>query len=119
MRGSRFSIEYPFKPVAFNFMYDVSFSQMTPDIFRSRPAVIDALKAPRSPRSVLNYMCASDTADPQVREALNTEDKVTPLLGIWFASGSALDDLCQPFAPVIRELKADPPTLIGAEWENV
>ncbi len=100
-------------------MYDVGFSQMTPDIFRSLPAVIHALKTPRSPRSVLNYMCASDTADPQVREALNTEDKVTPLLGIWFAGGSALDGLCQPFAPVIRELKANPPTLVGAEWENV
>ena len=94
-------------------------TELTPEIFRSLPDVNDALKHPRAPRSVLNYMCGANTADPEVRAALNTEDRVIPLLGIWFSSGSALDDLCQPFAPVVRELKADPPTLVGAEWESV
>ena len=34
-------------------------------------------------------------------------------------SGSSLDALCQPFAPVIRELKAQPPTLIGEDWDSL
>ena len=83
----------------------------------SLPAVLNALKNPRAPRSVLNYMCACDTSDPKTRELLSTEQRVAPLLRIWFASGTALDDLCQPFAEVVRQLKADPPTLIGGEWD--
>ena len=27
-----------------------------------------------------------------------------------------MDDLCQPFAPVVRELKCNPPTLVGENW---
>ncbi|MDA9639874.1 hypothetical protein N9T38_02440, partial [SAR116 cluster bacterium] len=76
--------------------------QMTSETFRFLPAVIEALEHPCSPRSVLNYMCGANTADPDVRKTLNTEDSVEPLLGIWFGSGTELDDLCQPFAPVIR-----------------
>ena len=30
-----------------------------------------------------------------------------------------MDALCQPFAPVIRELKAQPPTLIGEDWDSL
>ena len=97
----------------------MSVSQINPSIFRALPAVLDALQNPRSPRSVLNYMCGCDTADPTAREALNTEEAVAPLLGIWFASGTTLDDLCQPFAPVIRELKSDPPTLVGDVWDSL
>jgi uncharacterized protein (DUF924 family) len=93
--------------------------QMTSETFRLRPAVLEALEHPRSPRSVLNYMCGANTADPDVRKTLNTEDSVAPLLGIWFGSGTELDDLCQPFAPVIRELKANPATLVGAQWESI
>lgn len=87
------------------------------EIFRRLPAVVEALKNPRSPRSVLNYMCACDTQDPKTRELLSTEEKVAPLLNIWFATGRALDELCQPFASVVRELKAHPPTLTGREWD--
>ena len=75
---------------------------MTPNDFRILPIVIDALQKPREPRSILNYMCACDTANPESRKGLNNEDVVSPLLTIWFASGSELDDLCQPFAEVIR-----------------
>ena len=89
---------------------------MTPNEFRSIPAVIEALRAPRSPRSVLNYICACNTTDEEVRKRLNTDDKVGPLLNIWFASGDALDEFCQPFAQVVRELKAKPPTLSSREW---
>ena len=71
---------------------------MTPNDFRILPIVLDALKKPREPRSILNYMCACDTTNPETREGLNNEDVVSPLLPIWFASGSELDDLCQPFS---------------------
>ena len=92
---------------------------MTPNEFRSIPAVLEALENPRSPRSVINYICGCNTADEEVRKSLNTDDKVGPLLKIWFTSGDALDELCQPFASVVRELKAKPPTLIGKEWETL
>ena len=93
--------------------------QLTTEDIHTLPVVLDALRNPRSPRSVLNYMCACDTSDPKVRNLLNTEEKVGPLLSIWFASGTALDALCQPFAGVVRELKADPPTLVGGEWDTL
>ena len=92
---------------------------MTPDEFRSIPAVLEALQNPRSPRSVINYICGCNTDDEEIRKSLNTDDKVRPLLNIWFTSGDALDKFCQPFARVIRELKARPPTLIGGEWETL
>ena len=93
--------------------------QLTPEDMHTLPVVLEALKNPRSPRSVLNYMCACDTSDPKTRELLSTEEKVSPLLSIWFASGTALDTLCQPFAKVVRELKTEPPTLVGGEWETL
>ena len=92
---------------------------MTPNDFSILPIVIDALQKPREPRSILNYMCACDTANPESRKGLNNEDVVSPLLTIWFASGSELDDLCQPFAVVIRELKAKPKTLVGNNWDSL
>mgnify|MGYP003317373636 CR=1 FL=1 len=55
---------------------------------------------------------STDTSDPIVRESLSTDEKVEPLLRIWFQSGSDLDEFCQPFASVIRELKNSPATLI-------
>lgn len=64
---------------------------MTPDDFMRNPTVIAAVQKPRDVRSVLNYFCASDTADPDVRKRLCTDDAVAPLLKIWFESGSALD----------------------------
>ena len=94
-------------------------SDLKPEVFKSLPDVVKALEEPRKPSSVLNYMCACDTADPVIRLSLNTEEKVRSLLTIWFASGSSLDALCQPFAPVIRELKAQPPTLIGEDWDSL
>lgn len=97
----------------------MSVTTLTPDTFRQLPDVLRALDNPRSPRSVLNYICGCDTADPKVQSSLNTDDKVGPLLDIWFASGRALDDLCQPFAPVVRELKADPPSLVGGGWDTL
>ena len=36
-----------------------------------------------------------------------------------YASGTSLDHLCQPFAEVVRELKATPPTLVDGEWDTV
>ena len=48
---------------------------MNLEIFCSLPPVLEALKNPRSSRSVLNYMCACDTSDPVVRESLNTDEK--------------------------------------------
>ena len=89
---------------------------MTPKDFRTLPIVKEALKNPRSPRSILNYMCACDTSDPELRKDLSKDEIVSPLLFIWFASGTELDDLCQPFAPVVRELKCNPPTLVGENW---
>ena len=92
---------------------------MNLEMFCSLPPVLEALMNPRSSRSVLNYMCACDTSDPIVRESLSTDEKVEPLLRIWFQSGSDLDEFCQPFASVIRELKNSPATLIGDEWGNL
>ena len=94
-------------------------SDFNPEDFKLLPEVVKALEEPRRPRSVLNYMCGCDTADPVIRLSLDTEEKVRSLLLIWFASGSSLDALCQPFAPVIRELKAQPPTLIGEDWDSL
>ena len=54
----------------------MSVSQMTPQVFRTLPAVIDAVKHPRSARSVLHYMFGCGTADPQNRDALDTEEKL-------------------------------------------
>ena len=92
---------------------------MNPTEFRTLPIVQDALKRPHLPRSILNYMCACDTSDPKLRKGLNTDDIVSPLLNIWFASGTELDDLCQPFAVTVRALKADPPTLTGEDWNSL
>ena len=97
----------------------MSYSQLTAEDMHTLPVIMAALKNPRSPRSVLNYMCACDTSDPKSRALLSSEEKVGPLLSIWFASGTALDMLCQPFAEVVRELKTDPPTLIGEEWDTL
>lgn len=94
-------------------------SLLTLETFRQLPDVLRSLQNPRSARSVLNYICACDTADLEVRKSLNTDSKVSPLLNIWFASGKALDDFCQPFAPVVRELKADPPSLVEEEWNGL
>ena len=97
----------------------MSSQQLTSEDMHTLPVLIDAPKNPRSPRSVLNYMCACNTSDPKTRDLLSTEEKVEPLLSIWFASGTALDALCQPFAEVVRELKADPTTLVGGEWDTL
>ena len=92
---------------------------LTAEKMHTVPAVLNALQNPRSARSVLNYMCACDTTDPESRMLLSTEEFVDPLLNIWFASGTLLDDLCQPFAEVVRELKAAPPTLVDGDWDTV
>ena len=97
----------------------MSSKQLTANDMHTLPVVLEALKNPRYPRSVLNYMCACDTSDPKVSELLSVENCVVPLLGIWFASGTSLDILCQPFAKVVRELKADQPTLVGGEWDTL
>jgi hypothetical protein len=93
--------------------------ELTPESFRQRPDVVRAVENPRSPRSVLNYMCGCDTAKPEIRDSLNQDETVRALMTIWFQSGRALDAFCQPFAPVVRELKADPPSLIGEEWNSL
>ena len=93
--------------------------QLTAEDMHTLPVVRAALEKPCSPRSVLNYICACDTSDPENRVLLSSEEVVAPLLSIWFASGTTLDVLCQPFAGVVRELKADPPTLIGGEWDTL
>ena len=69
-------------------------SDFKPEVFKFLPEVVMALEEPRKPRSVLNYMCGCDTADPVIRLSLDTEEKVRSLLLIWFASGSSLDALC-------------------------
>ena len=95
------------------------FQNLTTEKMCTLPAVVKALKNPRSARSVLNYMCACDTADPEIRKLLSNEEIVGALLDIWFASGTSLDALCQPFAKVVRELKSTPETLVGGEWDTV
>src|SRR6056297_3049615 len=92
---------------------------LTPESFRQRPAVIRAVENPRSPRSVIDYMCGCDTSDPAIRDRLSLDQTVSPLMTIWFQSGTALDDFCQPFAAVVRELKADPPSLTSEDWDSV
>ena len=92
---------------------------MNPEEFKKIPAVLEALRQPQSSQSVLNYMCACNTSNPDERSNLNNDKIVEPLLNIWFASGTALDDFCKPFAIVVRELKADPPTLVGKQWETL
>jgi len=94
-------------------------SELTPERFRQRPAVFRAVENPRSPRSVIDYMCGCDTSDPDIRNRLSLDQTVSPLMTIWFQSGTALDDFCQPFAAVVRELKADPPSLTGEDWDSV
>jgi uncharacterized protein (DUF924 family) len=64
-------------------------------------------------------MCGCDTAKPEIRESLNQDETVRPLMTIWFQSGRTLDAFCQPFAPVVRELKADPPSLMGEDWDSL
>ena len=96
----------------------MSFINISTEEFRKIPSVLKALENPRSPRSVLNYMCGCDTSNPNIRNSLSEQEKVEPLLNIWFLSGSSLDDLCQPFSDVIRELKNVPQTLIGGNWNT-
>jgi uncharacterized protein (DUF924 family) len=93
--------------------------ELTPESYCQRPDVVRAVENPRSPRSVLNYMCGCDTAKPEIRESLNQDETVRPLMTIWFQSGRALDAFCQPFAPVVRELKTDPPSLMGEDWDSL
>jgi uncharacterized protein (DUF924 family) len=97
----------------------MSNSELTLERFRHRPDVVRAVENPRSPRSVLNYMCGCDTAKPEIRESLNQDETVRPLMTIWFQSGRALDACCQPFAPVVRELKSDPPSLMDEDWDSL
>ena len=92
---------------------------MTPQDFRTLPIDKEALKNPRTPRNILNNMCACDSCDPELRKDLSKDEFVSHLLSIWFASGVELDDLCQPFAPVVRELKSNPPTLVGEHWARL
>jgi len=92
---------------------------LTPESFRRRPDVVRAVENPRSPRSVLTYMCGCDIAKPDIRASLNRDENVRPLMTIWFQSGRALDAFCQPFAPVVRELKSDPPSLTDDDWDSL
>ena len=92
---------------------------MTPEDFKKIPVVLKAISNPCSPLSVLNYMFGCDTSKPLVRKSLNTEEKVEPLLHIWFASGTALDEFCQPFAEVVRKLKTDTPVFNDDEWNSL
>ena len=92
---------------------------MLPKEFAKIPAVVVALQNPRSPYSILNYFCACDMKDTEARKSLHVDQNVEPLLSIWFGSGTALDHLCQPFSPVIRELKSDPATLIDKDWITI
>ena len=92
---------------------------MTPEDFKKIPVVLKALSNPCSPLSVLNYMFGCDTSKLQVRKSLNTEARVEPLLHIWFASGTALDEFCQPFAEVVRKLKTDTPVFKDDEWNSL
>ena len=39
--------------------------------FKKNRFVLKALQNPRSPSSVLNYMCSGDTNDPLVKKSLN------------------------------------------------
>ena len=92
---------------------------LTPEQFSKKPAVLEALNNPRSPSSVLNYMCGCDINNHIDRKSLFYDETVEPLLGIWFRSGTALDDICKPFSSVIRELKADPQTLVEDYWFTI
>ena len=92
---------------------------MIPEDFKKIPVVLKALSNPCSPLSVLNYMFGCDTSKPRVRKSLNTEARVEPLLHIWFASGTALDEFCQPFAEVVRKLKTDTPVFKDDEWNSL
>lgn len=93
--------------------------ELSAESFRQRLDVVRAVENPRSPSSVLNYMCGCDTAKPEIRESLNHDETVWPLMTIWFQSGRTLDAFCQPFAPVVRELKADPQSLTGESWDSL
>ena len=55
-------------------------SDFNPEVFKLLPEVVKALEEPRKPRSVLNYMCGCDTADPVIRLSLDTEEKVRSCL---------------------------------------
>ena len=92
---------------------------LTPEQFSRKPAVLKALNNPRSPSSVLNYMCGCDINNPSNRKSLFHDETVEPLLGIWFRSGTALDHICKPFSSVIRELKANPQTLVEDAWLTI
>ena len=87
--------------------------------FKKNRFVLKALQNPRSPSSVLNYICSGDTNDPLVKKSLNNINIVSSLLVIWFQSGQSLDKLCKPFIPTVRELKSKPKTLIGNEWDSI
>ena len=94
-------------------------SSLTAENFRNLPDVIKALTEPRRPKSVINYMCGCDINNPNDRKSLFYDETVEPLLGIWFRSGTALDHICKPFSSVIRELKADPQTLVEDPWLTI
>ena len=97
----------------------MSQEDLTPEQFSKKPAVRKALNNPRSPSSVLNYMCSGDTNDHLVKKSLNNINIVSSLLVIWFQSGQSLDNLCKPFIPTVRELKSKPQTLIGDELDSI
>jgi hypothetical protein len=52
--------------------------ELTPESYCQRPDVVRAVENPRSPRSVLNYMCGCDTAKPEIRDSLNQDETVRP-----------------------------------------
>ncbi len=92
---------------------------MLPKEFAKIPAVVAALQNPRNPQSILNYFCGCNIEDTKARKSLHFDNNVEPLLSIWFGSGTALDHLCQPFSPVIRELKSEPTTLTEDNWGTI
>ena len=52
---------------------------LTPEQFSRKPAVLKALTHPRSPSSVLNYMCGCDINNANDRKSLFYDETVEPL----------------------------------------
>jgi uncharacterized protein (DUF924 family) len=83
----------------------------------AKPFVQRALRNPALPSSVLSFFYGVDVDSDEGRRQLRSGTSVREMESLWYGGGPKYDQLCQPFAPVVRD--AGQRKLVGCQWEDV